>query len=258
MESEATETIQGGTGVTKAVTQKKSIQYKLIVLVIAATAVITLGLIFKQELSNILKAGVEWTHGLGVWGPVVVVGIYIASCVLSLPGSVLTIATGAVFGLWVGTVTVSIGSTLGACAAFLVGRFFARKMVAQKVAQNAKFSAIDEAVGREGFKIVFLTRLSPIFPFNLLNYGYGLTKVPLWKYALASWGGMLPGTVMYVYVGAALGEAAIGDRSKTTGEWVLYGFGLAVTIVVTILVTRVARKALKESVTQDSAKPVGE
>jgi uncharacterized membrane protein YdjX (TVP38/TMEM64 family) len=197
-----------------------------------------------------LKSFLEWTEGLGFWGPTLLAGFYVLACVLFVPGSILTLGAGAVFGLVVGTVTVSVGSTVGAAAAFLVGRTLAREWVAGKVAGSRKFAAIDEAVGREGFKIVLLTRLSPVFPFNMLNYGFGLTKVRLRDYVLASWIGMFPGTVMYVYLGTVIGEVGrlgAGGRQKTAGEWVLLGVGLLVTVVVTVFVTKIARRALAEA-----------
>jgi uncharacterized membrane protein YdjX (TVP38/TMEM64 family) len=150
-----------------------------------------------------------------------------------------------------GTITVSIGSTLGACAAFLVGRTFGRDWIAGKIAGNKKFAAIDEAVGKEGFKIVLLTRLSPVFPFNLLNYAFGLTKVSFWKYAFASWIAMLPGTIMYVYLGAglrSLTDVATGDVGKNTATTIFFWFGLAMAVVVTVIVTRIAKKALNQTI----------
>ena len=152
-----------------------------------------------------------------------------------------------VFGVVKGSIAVSVGSTLGATAAFLVGRYLARNWVSGKVAGNEKFKAVDEAVAREGWKIVLLTRLSPVFPFNLLNYAFGLTKVNLKQYILASWAGMIPGTVMYVYIGSLAGDLASlgsGGRTRTTGEWILYGVGLLATGVVTVFVTRLAKNAL--------------
>ncbi len=195
----------------------------------------------------------QWIQGLGVWGPIFVVAFYIAACVLFLPGSVLTLGAGFIFKLLVGTIVVSIGSTLGACAAFLVGRTVGRKWISSKIASNEKFAAIDNAVGQQGFKIVFLVRLSPIFPFNLLNYAFGLTKVSFAKYALASWIGMLPGTVMYVYFGAglrSLADAATGEIETGAAGTIFFWFGLAAAIAVTIFVTRIARKALKQAVAQ--------
>jgi uncharacterized membrane protein YdjX (TVP38/TMEM64 family) len=156
-----------------------------------------------------------------------------------------------VYGVVFGTIYVSVASTLGATAAFLVGRYFARGWVASKVEGNERFAAIDEAVGREGWKIVGLTRLSPIFPFNMLNYAYGLTKVSLRDYFFASWIGMLPGTVMYVYIGTLAGDLATlgaGERSRTLGEWILLVVGLLATIAVTVYVTRIAKRALSKKI----------
>lgn len=198
----------------------------------------------------------EWTQGLGIWGPVFVVAFYIVACVLFLPGSVLSLGAGFIFKLLVGTITVSIGSTLGACAAFLVGRTVGRNWISRKVAVNEKFAAIDDAVGRQGFKIVLLIRLSPIFPFNLLNYAFGLTKVSIGKYALASWIGMLPGTLMYVYFGAglrSLADAAAGKVETGSAGRIFFWFGLAATIAVTVLVTHIASKALKQAVPVSSS-----
>ncbi|MBA4149032.1 MAG: TVP38/TMEM64 family protein [Verrucomicrobia bacterium] len=188
-----------------------------------------------------LKQVVEWIGGLGAWGVVLFIAVYVVATVLFIPGSVLTLGAGAVFGVVWGSVYVSIGSTLGATCAFLVGRHLARDAIARKLEGKEQFAAIDRAVEREGWTIVGLTRLSPVFPFTLLNYAYGLTRVKLWHYVLASWIGMMPGTVMYVYLGS-VAKAVSGE--KTTGEWVLYGVGLVATIVVTLYVTHLARKAL--------------
>jgi uncharacterized membrane protein YdjX (TVP38/TMEM64 family) len=187
----------------------------------------------------------EWTRGLGFWGPLFVAAFYILACVLLLPGGIITLAAGFLFGVVTGTITVSIGSTLGASAAFLVGRTFARDWVRRKVATRPKFEAIDRAVGREGFRIVLLTRLSPIFPFNMQNYAYGLTGVRLWKYVLASWIGMLPGTLAYVYIGSGLRSLTEVAAGRTEGGWVQRAFfwgGLAATLVVMVVVTRIARR----------------
>lgn len=136
---------------------------------------------------------------------------------------------------------------LGATAAFVVGRYLAREWVAAKVQGAPRFAAIDQAVAREGWKIVILTRLSPIFPFNLLNYAFGLTRVSLRDYVFASWIGMIPGTLMYVYMGSLAGDLATqgaGSRMRSGAEWALSGIGLLATIAVTVYVTRLARAAL--------------
>ena len=211
---------------------------------IAAIGAAVVAAFFIFDVRTLLRDGLDAIARLGPWGPVLFVAIYIVATVLFLPGSVLTLGAGAVFGLAWGSIYVSVGSTLGATAAFLVGRYLARDWVAKKIEGNASFAAIDRAVADEGWKIVGLTRLSPAFPFSLLNYAFGLTRVSLRDYVLASWIGMMPGTVMYVYVGS-LARAA-GDRQRTTGEWVLYGLGLGATIAVTVFVTRLARRALAQ------------
>lgn len=193
----------------------------------------------------------DWVQGVGFWGPVVVVCVYVAACLLFVPGSVLTLGSGFLFGVVQGTVVVSVASTIGASLAFLLGRTLARGWVESKTAVSPRFQALDRAVGDHGFKIVLLTRLSPAFPFNLLNYAYGVTQVSFWKYVLASWIGMLPGTVMYVYFGSAvksLADLAAGKVEGGVGRNVLFGVGLLATVAVTILITRAARKAMRGAV----------
>lgn len=211
-------------------------------LLIAAVVAAVAAAFFIFDVRAVLREGLDAIGRLGAWGPVLFIAAYVVATVLFLPGSVLTLGAGAVFGVALGSVYVSIASTLGATAAFLVGRYLARDWVAKKIEGNAAFAAIDRAVAAEGWKIVGLTRLSPAFPFSLLNYAFGVTRVSLRDYVLASWIGMMPGTVMYVYVGS-LARAA-GDRSRTPAEWTLYAIGLIATIVVTIFVTRLARAAL--------------
>lgn len=198
----------------------------------------------RQLLANVL----EWVRSAGLWGPALFVIIYIVACVLCLPGSLLTIGAGAVFGIWIGIITVSIGSTLGAGAAFLLARTLLREWTVQKVAANARFRALDAAVGKQGFKIVLLTRLSPVLPFNLLNFAFGITSVSLRDYLFASWIGMLPGAVLFVYIGAAMksiAEVTTGKRTGSLGEQILFGFGLVATIAVSGILARLAQRSLK-------------
>ena len=201
------------------------------------------------HVQDFLKQTLEWIGGLGPWAALIFILLYIIATVGFIPGSVLTLGAGALFGVAWGSVYVSIGSTLGATSAFLVGRYLARDAIARKIEGNARFAAIDKAVANEGWKIVGLTRLSPVFPFTLLNYAFGLTRVKLGHYVLASWIGMMPGTVMYVYLGS-LARAGTAPHQRTTGEWVLYGVGLLATVIVTIVVTRIAKKALAQRITQ--------
>ena len=228
--------------------KKRGTILKLIVVVAALGLVFVLVRVFNVR--DLLRSVLDWIDDTGIWAPLIFTGLYIVATVLFLPGSILTLGAGFLFGVVLGTVYVSIGSILGASAAFLLGRTVARDWIRSKVESNPRFAAIDDAVGREGWKIVGLTRLSPIFPYNLLNYAYGLTKVSFKGYFFASWVGMLPGTVMYVYIGSLAASLATlgGERTRTTLEWVLYAVGLVATVVVTIFVTRVARNALRQRV----------
>ena len=191
-----------------------------------------------------------WVAALGPTGMLVYVGVYVVATVFFLPGSVLTIGAGFLFGVVKGTIVVSAGSTMGAALAFLISRYLARDWVSQKTAGNPRFEAIDKAIGLQGWKIVGLLRLSPAIPFNLSNYLYGLTSVKFLPCIIASWLGMLPGTVMYVYLGTAgkAGlDAAAGAAGRTWQQDALLGVGLVATVAVTVLITRVARNALKEA-----------
>src|SRR5574337_266226 len=198
-----------------------------------------------------LRSSLGWIRDLGPWGAAIFVGLYVLATVFFLPGSVLTVGAGAVFGVVHGSIIVSIASTLGATAAFLVGRHLARGWVSKQIAGNATFAAIDDAVAQEGWKIVGLTRLSPVFPFNLLNYAFGVTRVSVRDYVLASWIGMMPGTLMYVSLGSLAGDLATlgaGQRARTPAEWGLYIVGLLATVTVTVYVTRLARGALRKRI----------
>ena len=193
----------------------------------------------------LLASALDAVARLGPWGPALFLLLYITTTVFFLPGSILSVGAGVVFGLARGVVVVSISATLGAIAAFLVGRYIARGWIAAKIEGHPKFKIIDEAVARDGWKIVALLRLSPVVPFNFLNYAFGITRVSLRHYALASWMGMLPGTLLYVYLGSVAGDlAGVGRGRRTPVEWAFYAVGLAATIAVTIYVTRLARRAL--------------
>jgi len=223
----------------------------LILLVLLAAIILAASLFLPVK--ALVTALLKWIQGLGIWGAVLVGSVYIPACVLFIPGSILTLAAGFLFGVARGMVTVVTGSTLGACAAFLVGRTLARDWVAQMVASNRKFAAIDHAVGRQGFKIVLLTRLCPIFPFNLLNYAFGLTKVRFVGYAFGSLIGMLPGTLMYVWFGAGLrsvAQVAADDVDTGTAGTVFFWAGLAMAVLVMAVITRIARNALRKTVGQ--------
>jgi uncharacterized membrane protein YdjX (TVP38/TMEM64 family) len=197
-----------------------------------------------------IEALTAWIDGLSFWGPAVYGLLYVTCTVLFIPGSALTLGAGAIFGLGWGTVSVSLGSTAGAALAFLIARHVARDKIAVQARRFPKFDAIDRAIGRQGWKIIALLRLSPVVPFNLSNYLFGLTAIRFWSYVLASWLAMLPGTFMYIYLGhlgrESLAAAADAPSSKGAGEWALLVVGLIATVVVTIFVARLARRAIQE------------
>jgi uncharacterized membrane protein YdjX (TVP38/TMEM64 family) len=217
---------------------------RLVLAVAALAALIVLG----RQAGGWVPRFAAWVQGLGAWGPAVFIAGYVLATIAFVPGVVLTLAAGAIFGLLEGIVYVFVAATLGASAAFLVGRYLARAAVERRLAANPRFAAIDRAVGAEGWKIVFLLRLSPVFPFNFLNYALGLTRVRFADYLTASVG-MLPGTVLYVYSGKLIGDvsALAGGAAveKGTGYWVVLILGLVATVAVTTVVTRTARRALR-------------
>lgn len=191
---------------------------------------------------------VEWIRGAGAPGALVYALTYIAATALLLPGSVLTLGAGFAYGpLW-GTLLISPVSVIAASVSFALGRSVARNWVSRRMEKHPRFAAIDEAIGESGFKIVLLLRLSPIFPFNVLNYALGLTRVKLGEYVLASLLGMLPGTFLYVYLGSLVSNTSdlLGGAGLRAGVWgqMLYWGGLAATLFVVVLITRIARKAL--------------
>jgi len=223
---------------------------KLAASILIGAAVLALVILGGRQAAAFVPRFAAWVESLGALGPIVFILGYAVATVAFIPGSVLTLAAGAIFGVVKGTIFTLIGATLGASAAFLVARYVARGAIERRIAGNPRFAAIDRAVGREGFKIVALLRLSPVFPFNLLNYSLGLTRVPFLPYFAAS-AAMLPGTLLYVYYGAAAGSLASalgGGAKKGTEGWILFGVGLLATIVVTAFVTRLAGRALKQEI----------
>lgn len=195
----------------------------------------------------------DWIAGLGPFGWVVFALVYAAATVAAAPGSVFTIAAGLLFGL-AGFFVVVPGATLGAALAFLIARYLARGSVERRFGGNRRFRAVDGAIEEEGWKIVGLLRLSPLIPFNLQNYLYGLTKVGFLPYVLATFFGIMPGTLLYVYLGAAGRAALSGGAPGEDGgalRWVFFAAGLAATVAVTVIVTRAARRKLDQIGVED-------
>jgi uncharacterized membrane protein YdjX (TVP38/TMEM64 family) len=204
-----------------------------------------------------LPGVLEWVGRRGAAAPIAFMAAYAVAAVAMVPGSILTIAAGALFGIVGGTVYAFTGATLGAIGAFLVARHVARAPVERRLATDPRFERVDRAVGREGLRVVILLRLSPVFPYTLLNYALGLTRVRLRDFAVASVA-MLPGTVLYVYSGRVAGDlvavAAGVPIERSPGYWTVLGLGLVATLVFTLYITRLARRALRrEDVDEASA-----
>ena len=204
------------------------------------------------DLAARLQSAQTWIASLGAWGAVAFVGLYVLTCVFALPGAVVTMAAGALFGLAKGVVVVFVGAMAGSTACFVITRYLARGLVERRLAQNEKFRALDAAMGREGLKIMALMRLSPLFPFNFLNYSLGLTAVKLSDYVLAGFA-MIPGTFLYVYYGVAAGslaEVTSGGAQQAGQAWheqLFFYVGLAATFAVTWVIARVAKQALQSA-----------
>lgn len=201
------------------------------------------------NLQEFLQNALQWINSLGAIGGIVFIGIYIIATLAFLPAALLTLGAGVIFGVIWGSIYVFIGATLGAIAAFLGGRYLAQGWVKEKISSYKKFAIIDKAVSKEGLKIVLLVRLSPLFPFNLLNYAFGITSVSFQDYLIGSVG-MIPGTIMYVYFGSLVGDIALIGSKNQPGNiilhWVIQIMGLIATIAVTVYVTKIAKKALKD------------
>ena len=188
----------------------------------------------------------RWIQDLGAVGMVVFAAIYIIATVLLFPGSILTLAAGLAFGLW-GFPLVVVAASAGAALAFVVGRHLARDLVERRLGDSQRFRAIDQAVAEDGWKIVGLLRLSPLLPFNLQNYIYGLTDIRFSHYLAATFFGIMPGSLMYVYFGAAGKAALSGDEGgDPVLKWTLFGIGLVATIVVTVIISKKARAKLDQ------------
>jgi uncharacterized membrane protein YdjX (TVP38/TMEM64 family) len=218
---------------------------------IAVIGLNLLVLLHRLPIDTAVQAIESWIDGLGIWGPVVFGLLYVVAVVFVVPASALTLAAGALFGVFTGVVVVSLASTTGAALAFLISRYLARPRVTAYLKDFPKFEAIDRAVSEGSWKIVALLRLSPAVPFNLQNYLYGLTGIRFWPCVLTSWLTMLPGTFLYIYLGY-LGwtglEQAGSQRSRSHAEWAMLALGLLATVVVTLYITRLARRALREHV----------
>jgi uncharacterized membrane protein YdjX (TVP38/TMEM64 family) len=223
---------------------KKSLNWVVVVLAIIALSILAAVLPVKEWIRQL----VSWVQQLGPAGVVVFIIAYALATVLFLPGWIFTVSAGLIYGIVGGTLVALTGAVIGATLAFLVARYFLRQNIEELTRKNPRFQAIDEAIGKNGWKIIGLLRLSPLIPFNLSNYFYGITSVSFPAYVAVSAIGMIPGTLLYAYLGA-IGQAGISGGAAPHSKWqyVLLAVGLIATIAVTILVSRIAKNALKKS-----------
>jgi uncharacterized membrane protein YdjX (TVP38/TMEM64 family) len=215
----------------------------------AVALFLVLYLVRVTDARHLLRVILQKISALGPWAPFWFIITYIVACLTFFPGFILTMGGGILFGLLKGTLFVSIGATIGAGAAFLVSRYIARSWVIERFAASPKFRAIDDAVAKDGWKIVSLIRLSPVFPFIPMNFVFGLTRIPFWHFFIATWIGIIPMCALFVYLGSILGDiASLGTQPIAAGraKWMVAGIGIGTTLVVTVLITRIARKALAQ------------
>ncbi|CAB4289032.1 unnamed protein product [Prunus armeniaca] len=208
------------------------------------------GYLYKDQINAFLNQFSTFIEGYGPAGYALFVAVYAGLEILAIPAVPLTMSAGLLFGTVVGSILVSISGTVAASVAFLIARYFARERILKMVEGNKKFLAIDKAIGENGFRVVTLLRLSPLLPFSLGNYLYGLTSVKFVPYVLGSWLGMLPGTWAYVSAGA-FGRAIIQEESDLglpggNGQLLTLGFGLLATALAAAYVTRLAKDAVKD------------
>lgn len=230
----------------------RSLGLLLIMALLVAVAVVAL----RPPVGEWLVALLVWIDGRGAWTAAILGAIWVPAAVLLVPGSAITLGTGFLLGPVWGTVVVSLGSTAGATAAFLIGRRLGRRWVSERLAGHPRLAALDAAIEREGLKVVALTRLSPLFPYNVLNYAYSLTAVPRRDFILGSWLGMLPGTLLYVVMGSGartLAELAAGRLERRPEQLALLALGLLATVAVTLLLARAAGRALADRTGERSA-----
>lgn len=207
---------------------------------------------FSHAIETTMKQFLMWVQkDAGAWGPIILALAYVPCSVLAIPASILTLGGGYLFGLWVGFVTDSIGSTLGATAAFLVGRTVGRTYVTSKLKDYPQFQAVGIAVRKSGFKIVLLLRLVPLFPFNVLNYLLSVTPISSTSYILATWFGVMPMTLAFVYAGTTIkdiAEISHGGAHFSRARVIMLAVGFVATILVIFLLTRIARNALRTAI----------
>ncbi|MEO8825638.1 MAG: TVP38/TMEM64 family protein [Chthoniobacterales bacterium] len=207
--------------------------------------------LYMHHWAEFLNQSMEWIKHSGWLGVVWFIILYSLTCVFFLPGSFLTVGAGAVYGFWYGTLLVTVSSAVGAIVNFLTSRYLAHAFIARKLKQSQKMQALDKALEVKGWQIILLSRISPILPHSLVSYAAGLTSMSFWRYVMASWIGFIPISAAYSYAGAVLGtitRTKAGLRTHDPMVWIFYTLGSIATIVVTVMITRMATAALKQQV----------
>lgn len=228
-------------------------KFWLLIVLAFGAALLLSSILPQQQLVTAWQARLDQIRGMGVAGIIAFIVFYNLATVFLIPGALLTLGGGILYGLFWGSVYVIFAAILGATLAFLMGRYFARDWVCRRLQKYPQFCSIDAAVANHGTRVVLLIRLAPIFPFNLLNYALGVTSISLKDYVFGSLG-MVPGTMMYVYIGSLIGDIAVLGTSPDLGlrarviQWTMRGIGLMATIAITVFLTRIAQRALDEEI----------
>ncbi len=198
---------------------------------------------------GLLQKTLGWMEHLGPWAAPAYVLVYALTCVFFVPSFVFTLGAGTLFGLPWGIPLALLGTGLGSVSALAIGRTLARPWVEQQFKNNKQFHALSAAVKKKGWQMILLARLSPVFPFSIGNYGFGLTDLPARDYFFASMLGTIPSASVYVYLGSVAGSVAAansGGRTRTPAEWALLLAGLAATILLVRMIQQIAKKSITE------------
>lgn len=216
-------------------------------IVIAATVAIFASAYAFLPIGDWLHSFQTWVQAYGPVGWVIFVVVYALTAFFLIPASILSIGAGVAYGLW-GFPLVVIGASLGSALSFLAARYVFHDRVQEKITHYPRFRAVNEAIRDEGWKVVILLRLSPALPFSLQNWFLGLTPVGFWPSQIATFFGIMPGTLLYIWVSSLGGEAAAGNLSSDTSlaRYLVLGLGLLATLVVTVVITRKAQQKLRE------------
>lgn len=216
-------------------------------ILLVAVALTAMWLLWVFDVRAGMRGVLLKVQALGPWAPFWFIVVQVVGCLIMFPGIILLLSGGVLFGVAKGTLYATTGATIAGLIAFTASRHVARRWVEKRWGKDPRFGALDQAVARDGWKIVGLIRLSPVFPYTPTNLLFGMTQIPLWQFALVTWLGVFPLTILFVYAGTLIGDLAEVTAEPVPGgkmKWVVAGIGLVSTVVVTALVTRIVRRAL--------------